>query len=61
MQMYLTCLTAVNAIWRDDQNIGEEHVLKEVLKGLGVDEEVLALAQANHVKEQLRDNTQRCV
>ena len=36
-------------------------MLKEVLQGLGMGEEVLALAQANHVKEQLRDNTQQCV
>lgn len=52
---------AVNAIWRDDRNIGEEHVLKEVLEELGVGEEVVVLAQANHVKDQLRDNTQRWV
>ena len=60
MQMYQTVPTAVNAIWRDDRNIGE-HVLKEVLQGLGMGEEVLALAQGNRVKEQLRDNTQQCV
>ena len=33
--------------------------MKEVLEELGVGEEVIALAQANHVKEQLRDNTHR--
>ena len=36
-------------------------MLKDVLKELGVGEEVLALAQSSHIKERLKDNTQRCV
>ncbi|XP_065911815.1 uncharacterized protein [Dysidea avara] len=50
------------AAWRDNKNIGDENVLREVLQHGGFDvNHLIKKANAPSVKEQLKENTKRAV